>query len=102
MKELGGICDNIPHDQLAIQFDVAAEFMHLEGVALSKSWFGETYDEQLDAVSSFHNAYFNLSNLPHQIVERMTRFAAAVPEDVDIGFHLCYGTSPPTYVLCRY
>jgi len=38
------------------------------------SWFGDTHEEILDGV-----------------LERAARQAAAVPADVEVGYHLCYG-----------
>jgi hypothetical protein len=78
MGELGRILDAIPHDQLAIQWDTALEFGMLEKAQIRgyeiTSWFGETHDEILVGVR-----------------ERAVRQAAAVPTDVEVGFHLCYG-----------
>jgi len=66
--ELDQILDRIPHHDLAVQWDTAVEFGIYEG--LFPSWFG-------DARSG--------------IVERLVRLAGWVPEDVELGFHLCYG-----------
>ena len=66
--ELDGILDVIPHDQLAIQWDTAVEFGVLEGV------FPAFFDNPFEA-----------------IVERLLRLGLAVPETVELGYHLCYG-----------
>lgn len=66
--ELARIVDGIPHDDLAIQWDTAVEFALLEGRI--DPWF----DDVLGGV-----------------VERALRQAAAVPGDVEVGYHLCYG-----------
>lgn len=68
LGELDRIVAAIPHDRLAIQWDVAAELGHLEHV-----W----------------PAHF--APLWRGVIERLTRVGAAVPEDVELGYHLCYG-----------
>jgi len=68
--ELRRILDGIPHEDLAIQWDTAVEFALLEG--RMPSWFDD--DDVLAGV-----------------VERAARQAAAVPADVQVGYHLCYG-----------
>ncbi|CAN5152386.1 hypothetical protein BH09ACT1_BH09ACT1_18800 [soil metagenome] len=76
--ELNRILESIPHDQLAIQWDTALEFGILEAAVLRgnrlTAWFGGTPDEILDGV-----------------VDRAVRQAMAVPDDVEVGYHLCYG-----------
>jgi hypothetical protein len=67
--ELQRILDGVPHSDLAIQWDTAVEFALLEG--RMPSWFGD------DVLSG--------------VIERAVRQAAAVPEDVQVGYHLCYG-----------
>lgn len=70
MQELQIIIDNIPHHELAIQWDTAVEFGILEGVF-------PTY----------------LTNPKADILERLSRLGNAVPESVELGYHLCYGDS---------
>lgn len=68
MGELAMIVENIPRDQLSIQWDTAVEFALLEGVM-------PTFIED-----------------PHGgIVERLVRIGTAVPPPVELGYHLCYG-----------
>lgn len=67
-EELDQICTSIPHDQLAVQWDVAVEFGMLEDV-----W----------------PVYF--SNVREEILERLVRIGSRVPGDVEMGYHLCYG-----------
>lgn len=66
--ELAQILDGVPHEDLAIQWDTAVEFALLEGRI--EPWF----DDVLDGV-----------------VERAVRQASAVPDGVEVGYHLCYG-----------
>ena len=58
----------IPHDDLAVQWDVAVEFAILEG------GFEATEAQTFDLV-----------------VERLARCIERVPADVPCGLHLCYG-----------
>jgi hypothetical protein len=66
--ELGRIVDGIPHDRLAIQWDVAAEVGLVEG-----AWPAHFDDVERGAL------------------DRLARLGAAVPRDVELGYHLCYG-----------
>ncbi|MDQ6695711.1 MAG: hypothetical protein M3014_15090 [Chloroflexota bacterium] len=70
LEEMNEIAQAVPRDQLAIQWDVAVEFGIMEGV-----WKPEPGIEQ-DQVS---------------LVARLVRIGQAVPEDVELGYHLCYG-----------
>ncbi|KAF2732566.1 hypothetical protein EJ04DRAFT_307878 [Polyplosphaeria fusca] len=69
-RSLQRIQDQIRHDELAIQIDVAIEFSFLEG-------------------SSYALPYFN--PVFPGIIDRLSRFANLVADDVELGFHLCYG-----------
>ena len=68
LEELDDIATHIPHDHLAIQWDVAVEFAQLEGV---------------------FPAHF--APLFEGIVERLVRLGDRVPRDAALGYHLCYG-----------
>ena len=68
LRELGEIAAAVPHDRLAIQWDTAIEFAMLEGVF-------PTWIDPLEA----------------GLVERLVRLGDAVPADVELGYHLCYG-----------
>lgn len=67
LEEVATILAEIPHDQLALQWDTNSEFVMLEGFL--PTWF----DDVLAGV-----------------VERLLRLARAVPADVQLGFHLCH------------
>jgi len=72
-RELQQIVDAIQNDELAIQWDAALEFAHLEGAGYgspSKPWFDDVW-----AGTS----------------ERLARQIDRVPEPVEVGVHLCYG-----------
>jgi len=68
LGELTRIVDAIPHERLAIQWDTAVEFGLLEGRI--EPWFEDVLGG---------------------VVSRAVRQAQAVPADVEVGYHLCYG-----------
>jgi hypothetical protein len=68
LRELDEILESIPHEHLAIQWDTAVEFAILEGV-----W--PTYYDDVEKA----------------VIERLVRLGNQVPEDVELGYHLCYG-----------
>jgi hypothetical protein len=66
--EIGEILAGIPHDQLAVQWDVCQDVGIWEG---------------------FYPAYFD--DPQEGVVERLRACAEIIPSDVEVGFHLCYG-----------
>ena len=68
LREVDAICAAIPHDQLAIQWDVAHEVQNLDGAR--PHWFMEPEPE---------------------ILKRLDRVCSAIPLGVELGIHLCYG-----------
>ncbi|MEX0284226.1 MAG: hypothetical protein AB3N23_06415 [Paracoccaceae bacterium] len=68
LVELTAILDAIPHEDLAIQWDVAIEFAVLEG--LFPIWF----DDPLN-----------------RIADQLAELADLVPASVEAGYHFCYG-----------
>lgn len=70
LREVSRIVDAIPHDQLAIQFDLCIEVFMVEGFPMVDPWFDDVWEG---------------------ILERVEAHAAAVPDHVQLGFHLCYG-----------
>jgi hypothetical protein len=77
LKALQGILAAIPHAELAIQFDVCQE------VLLFEDYFPVRQD-----------------NYQAAVFQQFARLGAAVPDDVELGFHLCYG-SPGDQPLLR-
>jgi methionine synthase II (cobalamin-independent) len=71
LREVDAICNAIPHNDLCIQWDVCIEMVLWDG-----------------RLTYMQNPF---TNLPDEIIERMKRLIAAVPSDVELGFHLCYG-----------
>jgi hypothetical protein len=70
LREVARIVDAVPHDQLAIQFDLCFEVFMVEGYPMLEPWFDDVWGGVLDRVEAH---------------------AVAVPDDVQLGFHLCYG-----------
>jgi len=80
-REIDKICTAIPHDELAIQFDVAsAVFARLERNEASS--YGRSKAETQE---TFSNIVTDLGN--------------RVPADVDLLYHLCYGDSNHRHVV---
>ena len=70
LAEVDEIVAGIPHDQLAIQWDVATELAIWEGV----------YPPPFD-------------DAERGIIERLVRLGNRIPPAVELGYHLCYGDS---------
>ncbi|MDP5227583.1 MULTISPECIES: hypothetical protein [Arthrobacter] len=73
LGELERILDGIPHESLAIQWDAALEFAIIEAAGYrqqSRAWFEDVWAYQ---------------------VGRVAGLVESVPEDVEVGIHLCYG-----------
>lgn len=71
IREAVAICRAIPHEDLCIQWDFCTEMLMLDGQP--QSWFPKVA-ASLD-----------------EIMARIERLCAPIPEDVELGFHLCYG-----------
>jgi len=71
MREVATICASIPHNELTIQWDVCPEMI--------------VWDGRLERIK---NAFEDPQT---EILNRMRRLSMAVPSDVELGFHLCYG-----------
>jgi hypothetical protein len=67
-REIGEIVAEIPHDSLAFQWDVCQDVGIWEG---------------------FYPAYFD--DPKGGVIARLAACAGAIPADVEVGFHLCYG-----------
>src|SRR4029078_10860745 len=67
-RELERILADIPHGQLAVQWDTNVEFGMLEGDV--PVWFPD---------------------VEGGILERLIRLSRLVPSDVELGFHFCLG-----------
>jgi hypothetical protein len=70
LREVDRICAAIPHDDLTLQWDVCIEMVQWDG-----RWPGAPPYEGMEQV----------------FAETFARLSQAVPVDVELGFHLCYG-----------
>jgi len=70
LEEVAAICRAIPHHDLCIQWDVCHEMLIFDGQYQGFPTVGASLGE---------------------IMARFARICAPVPDDVELGFHLCYG-----------
>ena len=71
IAEVAALCRHIPHRDLCIQWDLCNEMVVWDGQKTEAVPFAEEPREA--------------------ILARMQRLCAAVPDDVELGLHLCYG-----------
>jgi hypothetical protein len=71
LREMAEITQHVPRAELAFQWDVAAEIAILE----------------TDLFPSF------LKGDKSGIIERLVRLGDAIPSDIEMGYHLCYGSN---------
>ena len=76
MRALDRILNGIPHDKLAIQFDVCQEVLVFEGY----------FEPRPDDYKA-------------QIFEMLGRLGNYVPKDAELGYHLCYGTPAEEHLV---
>lgn len=69
-RQVERIARMLPGDSIAVQWDVAAEFMHMELAG------AETFSKEA-------------------IGAALVRLAGLVPAEMQLGYHLCYGDAPP-------
>ena len=75
-EALGGILNAIPHEHLSIQWDVCQE------VLLFEDYFSHRPDDYKD-----------------QVFNQLARLGSKVPETVDLGYHLCYGSPADEHLV---
>lgn len=71
LREVESACRWIPVHDLCIQWDVCHEMLIWDGQIRSR--------------------YTAVGSSNDEIIARMKRYAAVVPDPVELGFHLCYG-----------
>lgn len=69
LREVAKIVETIPHSDLAFQWDVCLEMLAMDGRLSPIPW----------------------SALEPAMRGRFSRLADAIPADVELGYHLCYG-----------
>lgn len=67
--DVADFCAAIPHDDLAVQWDIPCEMSQWEGVR--PAWFAD---------------------VKAGVIERLVRHVEAVPASVQLGLHFCYGS----------
>jgi hypothetical protein len=80
IREVGAIAAAIPHESLAIQWDIAAEMTALE----RGHWVGEKTGHTAENVRRF-------GDMMAEFASRAIRLANVVPASVELCIHLCYG-----------
>ena len=75
---ISGIVDAIPHDRLAIQWDVCQEVLVFEDY---EPFGGRPADYK------------------QQIFDELARVGSLVPESVELGYHLCYGSPADEHLI---
>ena len=71
VREIAMACRGIPHRDLCIQIDLCQEMVICDG-------------QPQDDFPTIH------ASMP-EVLERIGKLCASVPEGVELGFHLCYG-----------
>ncbi len=76
LAALDEILAEVPHPELAIQWDVCQE------VLLYEDYFPSRPDDY-----------------EQQVLAQLARLGAAVPDDVEVGYHLCYGSPQDEHLV---
>jgi hypothetical protein len=76
-REVADICASIPHHELSIQWDVCIEMM--------------TWDRGPGWLDRSEPSTAEIENANREIIDSLCAACAAVPGDVELGIHLCYG-----------
>ncbi len=76
LEALDGILNAIPHDHLSIQWDVCQEVLLFEG------YFPHRPDDY-----------------KQQVYSLLSRLGGKVPESVELGYHLCYGSPADEHLI---
>jgi hypothetical protein len=79
LAEIDEMVAAIPKKELAIQWDAAHEVQNLEGARAG--WFD------------------NLEQEEEEIIDRLVRLGNHIPDDVELGYHLCYGDFGHRHVI---
>jgi len=80
LRELETICAAIPHSDLCIQWDVCQEMI---------AWDGQSDIFTPDSIQDVEG----------ELTKRMKRLCEAVPADVEMGVHLCYGDPEGKHII---
>lgn len=76
LEEVSRIIEAIPHERLSMQWDVCQEVLVWE------------------------NSYpYRPENYKDQILSQLARIGDAIPDDIDLGYHLCYGSPKDEHLV---
>ena len=76
VEALDGILSSIPHDRLSIQWDVCQE------VLLFEDYFSH-----------------RPADYKEQVYSLLSRLGGRIPEEVELGYHLCYGSPADEHLI---
>ena len=76
-KEVGDLCSSIAHEDLCIQWDVCNEMV--------------AWDRGPNWRTGGPLAPFDIARAKQDILDSLSRACRAIPPDVELGIHLCYG-----------
>jgi methionine synthase II (cobalamin-independent) len=79
IDEVKALCDAIPHHDLSIQWDFCHEMLSLDGQPQSQ--------------------FPSQGASQPEIMARMQRLCDAVPSDVELGIHICYGDFGAKHII---
>jgi len=77
-REVKEICSKIPHNELAFQWDVAVEVIGFEGGG---------------APPRYPLHVMPRDTIPEKTAEEIADLSNTIPENVELGVHLCYGSA---------
>jgi hypothetical protein len=87
LRAVRNITKHLPHDQIAIQIDMAVDFALIEGAdTIRLRW-----TQQKDKLRVWRPWWDG--DVEDGVVERVLSFldSASLPQEVELGFHFCYG-----------
>jgi hypothetical protein len=79
IREVKEICRTIPLHDLCIQWDFCHEMVIWDGQSVV--WDGQRQENMFPLVGTS----------PQEIVDHIVRICAPIPDEAEVGFHLCYG-----------
>lgn len=76
-KSMRNLQDSIPHEDLSVQIDLAAETALWENIEMYRPWFFQD-DKDLDKRKQY-------------LADMIVRMLSQIDQDVEVGIHNCYG-----------
>ncbi len=78
LREIDVICASIPHHDLSFQWDVCLEMVIWDG---------------------HHPAIKSFPGMDKAFADEFARISKPIPDDVELGFHLCYGDMDAKHIV---